>query len=60
MMVITMSIASAFNIVQRGHVVSRRLALASGIVSLAFGLVVAFEICVSNGLFAVHPHWTPR
>lgn len=60
MMVITMSIASTFRLVQGGERFSRRLSLASGLLSLGFGLVVAYQICATNGLLSGHPHWTPR
>jgi high-affinity nickel-transport protein len=61
MMLITMSIASAFNFFGKRHErFSQRLGLASGLVSLAFGLVLAYQIGVANGLFTGHPQWTPR
>jgi len=61
MMLITMSIASAFTIMGKGRQkVSRRLALASGLLSLCFGLFVAYQICFVNGLFMTHAHWTPQ
>ena len=61
MMVITMGIASAFTMVGKGRQkFSRRLALASGVLSLAFGLFVAYEICFVNGLFTNHAQWIPR
>jgi high-affinity nickel permease len=61
MMLITMSLASAFTMVGRGRQkFSRRLALASGLLSLAFGLFVAYQICFINGLFTTHAQWTPR
>jgi cytochrome c biogenesis protein CcdA len=61
MMLITMSIASAFRIVGNGRQkFSRRLALASGLLSLAFGLLVAYQICFVNGLFTTHARWTPQ
>ncbi len=59
MMVITMSIASAFHLA-RGQNFLRRIALASGVLSLAFGIFVAYQICVVNGLFTANPQWTPR
>jgi len=59
MMVITMSIASAFHLA-RGPNFLRRIALASGVLSLAFGIFVAYQICVVNGLFTANPQWTPR
>jgi high-affinity nickel-transport protein len=61
MMLITMSIASAFIMVGRGgENFSRRLALASGLLSLAFGVFVAYEICFVNGLFTSHAQWIPH
>ena len=61
MMLITMSIASAFNFFGKRHErFSRRLGLASGLVSLAFGVVLAYQIGIANGLFTGHPQWTPR
>src|SRR5215467_3957962 len=60
MMVITMGIASTFHLARGGQKFSRRLALASGLLSLGFGLFVAYQICVVNGLLTTHPHWTPR
>jgi high-affinity nickel-transport protein len=38
----------------------QRLRVASGIVSLVFGLVVAYRIGVVDGLFSATPSWTPR
>src|SRR5207302_10084330 len=61
MMLITMSIASTFRLVgHRFHRFSHRLAAASGLVSLAFGLFLAYRIAVVQGLFSMHPHWTPH
>jgi len=61
MMLITMSIASAFTMVGKGRQkFSRRLALASGLLSLGFGLLVAYQICFVNGLFTTHAQWTPH
>jgi high-affinity nickel-transport protein len=60
MMLITVSIASTFHLVRGGLQFTRRLALASGLLSLGFGLFVAYQICVVNGLLTAHPHWTPR
>jgi ABC-type nickel/cobalt efflux system permease component RcnA len=61
MMLITMSIASAFNFCgRRNQNFSHWLGLASGVVSLAFGLFLAYQIGVGNGLFSGHPQWTPR
>lgn len=60
MMLITMSIASSFHLARGAKDFSRRLALASGLLSLGFGLFVAYQICVVSGLLGGHPHWTPR
>jgi high-affinity nickel permease len=61
MMVITMSIASAFHFVGRGNEkFSRRLAFASGLLSLGFGAFVAYQICFVNGLFTNHAQWIPH
>lgn len=61
MMLITMSIASAFRFVgNRFQVFGRRLALVSGVISVAFGLLLAYQICVVQGIFGSNPQWTPR
>jgi high-affinity nickel-transport protein len=61
MMLITMSIASAFTFFGRKHVnFSVRLGLVSGLLSLAFGLLLVYQIGFGSGLFSGHPHWTPR
>jgi high-affinity nickel-transport protein len=38
----------------------RGLRLASGVVSLAFGLMLSYRMGVTNGLFGANPTWTPR
>jgi ABC-type nickel/cobalt efflux system permease component RcnA len=61
MMVITMSLASALKVVGgRSQFISRRLAVASGVLSLAFGCLVVYQIGFVNGLFTSSPMWTPR
>jgi high-affinity nickel-transport protein len=61
MMLITMSLASAFHFLGgRRQGFSRRLNIASGLISLAFGLLLAYQICFVNGLLTGHPQWTPR
>jgi ABC-type nickel/cobalt efflux system permease component RcnA len=37
-----------------------RLRIASGVISLAFGLFVAYRIGLVDGLFTGHPQWTPK
>ncbi len=61
MMLITMSIASAFHFYGRSHAsFSAHLGLATGVVSLCFGLLLIYQIGFSSGLFFGHPHWTPK
>lgn len=61
MMLITMSIASAFTFFGKKHAnFSVRLGLASGLLSLAFGLILVYQIGFASGLFSGHPQWTPH
>jgi high-affinity nickel-transport protein len=39
---------------------SRSLVTGTGLLSLAFGIVVAYQIGVIDGLFSSHPSWTPH
>jgi len=61
MMLITMSLLSAFLFLGSGcEGFSPRLGIASGLISLVFGAVLAYQICCVNGLLSGHPQWTPR
>jgi len=61
MMLITLGIASTFRAVSKlRQNISGKLAMASGLLSIAFGLVVAYQICVISGLFGAHAHWAPQ
>lgn len=60
MMLITLTIASTFHLVRGGQRFFQRLAFASGLLSLCFGLFIAYQICIVNGLFTTHPMWTPK
>lgn len=61
MMLITMSVASAFRFFGgRYKRFSSTLAVASGLLSLAFGVLVTYQICFGNGLFTDHPRWIPK
>jgi high-affinity nickel permease len=61
MMVITMSIASTFRFVgNRFAKFNQRLAMISGLVSVAFGVFLAYQICFVQGLLSSHPQWTPH
>jgi high-affinity nickel-transport protein len=61
MMVITAAISIPFALTggQFGRV-ARSLRVASGILSLGFGLIVAYQIGVVDGLFGAQVHWTPK
>jgi high-affinity nickel-transport protein len=61
MMVITMSLASTLKVAaDRSRFVARKLGMASGLLSLAFGIFVVYQIGFVSGLFTVHPVWTPK
>jgi cytochrome c biogenesis protein CcdA len=61
MMVITMAIGAPFAYTGKKFTsFNRGLAVASGIVSVAFGLFISFQIGFVDGLFTSHPHWTPH
>lgn len=60
MVLITMSIASTVHIFGKSKLFFRRLALASGVLSLCFGLAVAYQIGIAGGLLTHAPRWVPR
>jgi ABC-type nickel/cobalt efflux system permease component RcnA len=61
MMLITAAIAVPFTYSQRRFErLNRGLGLASGVVSLVFGLFIVYQMGVVNGLFSSNPTWTPR
>ena len=61
MMLITAVIAVPFAYSgQRFKRLNRGLATISGLVSVGFGLFIAYEIGFVNGLFTGHARWTPR
>jgi ABC-type nickel/cobalt efflux system permease component RcnA len=39
---------------------NRSISVASGLLSLAFGLFLSYQIGFVDGLFTLHPHWIPR
>jgi ABC-type nickel/cobalt efflux system permease component RcnA len=39
---------------------NRGISVASGLLSLAFGLFLSYQIGFVDGLFTLHPHWIPR
>lgn len=61
MMLITMAIGAPFAYSSKRFAsVNHWLGVASGVVSLGFGLLIVFQIGFGNGLFTSHPHWTPH
>jgi len=61
MMVITMLLGVPFAYSgQRFANFNRGLGVASGLISIAFGLFITFQIGFVDGLFTAHPHWTPH
>jgi high-affinity nickel-transport protein len=39
--------------------INKGLRIASGIISVGFGLFLIYEIGFVSGLLTSHPHWTP-
>ena len=61
MMLITAAIAVPYAYTGRRFVrLNGALAAASGLISVGFGLFIAYQIGFVNGLFTSHPHWTPH
>ena len=61
MLLITMSIAAPSLFATRRFVgMNRTLRIASGVVSIAFGLFLAHRIGFVDGLFTATPMWTPH
>jgi hypothetical protein len=61
MMLITAAIALPFTYTLRHFArLNHTLAVASGVLSLSFGLFLCFQIGIYEGLFTGHPTWTPR
>ena len=60
MMLITMAIALPLARTQRFTSLHGVLRVSSGLLSLAFGLSLAYRIGVVEGLFGAHPIWTPE
>jgi ABC-type nickel/cobalt efflux system permease component RcnA len=61
MMLITMMIGVPFAYTgRRFERFNRGLRIASGLISVAFGLFVTFQIGFVDGLFTANPHWTPH
>ena len=61
MMLTTAAIALPFTFTLRHFArLNRGLAIASGAISLSFGLFLCYQIGISDGLFTGHPNWVPR
>jgi high-affinity nickel permease len=61
MMLITTVIAMPFAFTVRNFSGwNRGMAVASGLLSLGFGLFLSYQIGFVDGLFRSHPHWIPR
>jgi high-affinity nickel-transport protein len=61
MMMITAAIAVPFKYSEKRFVrLNHGLGLASGLLSLIFGLFIVYQMGVVNGLFTRAPHWVPR
>ena len=61
MMLITVALALPFSYAgTRFAWVNRGLVMASGLLSLCFGLFISYQIGFVDGLFTGHPNWTPR
>ena len=39
---------------------NRGMAVASGLLSVAFGVLLSYRIGIVDGLFGAHPHWIPQ
>jgi len=61
MMLITGFLAVPFSLSSRKFArLNSGLRLASGVISLCFGLYLVYQIGFVNGLLSDHPQWTPR
>ena len=61
MALVTLAVALPFAYTAgRSAAFHRALATASGVLSLAFGLVLAYQIGVVDGLFGPDPRWSPE
>jgi high-affinity nickel permease len=61
MMLITLGMASALHYVgHRWQWLNSRLAVATGILSVAFGLFIVYQMGFVHGLLTSHPTWTPE
>ncbi|MFZ0037352.1 MAG: hypothetical protein WAK91_08030 [Candidatus Acidiferrales bacterium] len=61
MMLITAAIAVPFTYASKRFAnLNRGLRVATGLLSIAFGLFLTYQIGIVHGLFTSHPQWTPQ
>jgi high-affinity nickel-transport protein len=61
MMLITAAIAVPFTYASNRFTnLNRTLRVATGLLSVAFGLFLTYQIGIVHGLFTSHPRWTPQ
>jgi high-affinity nickel permease len=61
MMLITVTIAAPFTLSENRFArLNRGLGLVSGVISLAFGLFIVYQMGFVNGLFTHNPKWVPH
>lgn len=61
MMLVTAMVALPFTYTQlHARRINAGLRLASGVISLGFGLLIAYQVGVVGGLFGPDPRWTPH
>lgn len=61
MMVITVTMATALQYAgARSSWLHRNLSVATGFLSVAFGLFIVYQMGFRDGLFTGHPKWTPQ
>lgn len=61
MILITAVISTPFiQTARRFSRLNRGITVAAGLLSLGFGLFVAYRIGIVDGLFTTHPHWVPQ
>jgi high-affinity nickel-transport protein len=61
MMLITAALALPYAYTwKRFAHLNQGLAIASGVISVSFGLLLCYQIVISDGLLTGHPSWTPR
>jgi high-affinity nickel permease len=61
MMLMTLAFSVPFTVAGRRLAwLNRSLVTTTGVVSLLFGLAVAYHIGIVDGLFSAHPSWTPH